>query len=135
MSTTDLSQRYGTHAPTSRRWVVGAVAALVLLFGGWLAWVTVVQADPDVASGNLTWDDEATTDNEITGSFTVDIADDVVEATCTLKALAKDRTTVGSLTFTVPRGTTRVEQAVATERKAVSLELLGCTAPGQNRPR
>lgn len=135
MTTTDLAARYGTTRPGRRPWVVGSVVALALVFGGWLAWVTVVQADPDVASGNLTWDNAETTENQIVARFTVDMADDVAEATCSLKALAKDKTTVGVLTFVVPRGTTQVEQGVATERKAVSLELLGCTAPGQNRPR
>ena len=135
MTSTDLAARYGTAGSPGRRWLLAAVVALVLVFGGWLAWVTVVQADPDVASGNLTWDDEATTDNEITARFTVDMADDVREAMCTLNAYGTDRTVVGSLTFAVPRGTTQVEQPVATERKAVRLELIGCTAPGQNRPR
>lgn len=135
MSSTDLAARYGTSESPGRRWLRGAVVVLVLAFGGWLTWVTVVQADPDVASGNLTWDDDATTDNEITARFSVDMADDVREATCTLNAYGIDRTVVGSLTFVVPRGTSRVEQSVATERKAVRLELIGCTAPGQNRPR
>lgn len=137
MTTTDLAARYGTPAPWRRRLLLGTVATVVLAFGGWLTWVTVVQADPSVASGNLVYDASAptTTNQQIIASFDIDMADDVTEATCTLEAQARDHVTVGYLSFVVPAGTTRVEQPIATERRAAHVELLGCTAPGQGRPR
>ena len=61
------------------------------------------------------------------------LADDGVVASCTLRAFAEDHTVVGELVF-APKGG-KSDQSVRTERRATSVELLGCTAPGQNRPR
>ncbi|WP_139977955.1 DUF4307 domain-containing protein [Nocardioides litoris] len=132
-----LAERYGAPSPHRRRLFVGAVVAVLVAAAGWLAWVVLVQASPDVASGNLTFD-TPTSDREITARFTIDMAEGVDEATCTLEAYGKQgatRVLVGSRTFTVPAGTTRVEETVATERRAEAVELVGCTAPGQQRPR
>ena len=60
------------------------------------------------------------------------LEDDVV-ASCTLRAFADDHTTVGELAFEPVDG--RNEVTVRTERRATSVTLLGCTAPGQPRPR
>ena len=54
-------------------------------------------------------------------------------ASCTLRAFAEDHTVVGELVFVPEDG--RSDQDVRTERRATSVELLGCTAPGQNHPR
>ncbi|WP_340540970.1 DUF4307 domain-containing protein [Nocardioides sp. GXZ039] len=133
MTSTDLADRYGT-APTWRRPALLACAAVVVLaFGGWLAWTTLIQANPSAASGELTFD--IVDDRHATARFTLD-KDDDVEATCTLKAYAEDHVLVGNVSFKVPPGTSgRIEQDVATDRRATSVELVGCTAPGQNRPR
>jgi hypothetical protein len=72
--------------------------------------------------------------HEVTATVHVDLADDDVEATCLLRAYAEDHTIVGELPFT-PTRSGRTEQTVRTERLATSVELIGCTAPGQNRPR
>jgi hypothetical protein len=43
---------------------------------------------------------------------------------------------VGELSFTPEYGADQpLEETVRTERRATSLELIGCTAPGQSRPR
>ena len=44
-----------------------------------------------------------------------------------------DHTTVGEVAFTPTDGLNEV--VVRTERRATTVEKLGCTAPGQNRPR
>ena len=55
------------------------------------------------------------------------------DATCTVEALADDHSVVGELHFTPTSGTNQV--TVRTERIATAVELPGCTAKGQDRPR
>ena len=50
-----------------------------------------------------------------------------------MRAYAEDHTSVGELAFTPADGDNEV--VVRTERRATSLEKIGCTAPGQPRPR
>ncbi len=131
--TTDLAERYGAPAPWRRRALVASSVVVVVLFAAWLAWTVWEQSRPLVASGELTF--EVVDDGTAVARFRVELRADDVEATCTLKAYAADHTLVGTVAFGVEPGATRVEQAVATERRATSVELVGCTAPGQNRPR
>lgn len=113
--------------------MVGA-AAVVLAFGAWLGWTTWVHARPAVASGELTFD--IVDANTAVARFTVELRDDGVDATCTLRAYAEDHTLVGTVSFAPePDADERVEQRIATDRLATSVELVGCTAPGQGRPR
>ena len=135
MTETDLAARYGTR-PAWQRWAVrGVVGAVVVALLALFVPVLLSLADPEVSSDGLVFDDSTATDRAISAEFVVDMADDVEEATCTLNAYGTDRTIVGSVTFVVPQGTTRVERTIATERRAVRVELVGCTAPGQSRPR
>jgi hypothetical protein len=134
VTTTDLATRYGAPAPWRTRALLGVTVVVVLAFAGWLGWATLDQANPDVASGDLTF--TIVDDGTALARFTVDLSDDDVEATCTLKAYAEDHSLVGSASFEPEPGPGDVvEQAVRTERRATSVELVGCTAPGQNRPR
>jgi hypothetical protein len=129
-----LTERYGVRAPWRRRVLVGACAVVVATFGAWLAWTVAGHASPDVASELVAF--------EIVDDYTVDAALDIefddgeVEATCLLRAFAEDHTVVGELSFTPDPGAgPRFEESVRTERRATSVESLGCTAPGQPRPR
>ena len=128
-----LAERYGAPAPWRRPVLLAAIAVLVLVSGGWLAWTVWEQASPPVASGELTF--TVVDDNTANARFVVDLEDGVV-ATCTVRAYAEDHTLVGTVSFT-PQPTTagRVSQDVSTDRRATSVELVGCTAPGQPRPR
>ncbi|WP_148614283.1 DUF4307 domain-containing protein [Nocardioides rubriscoriae] len=131
---TDLAARYGAPAPWRRRAVVVSALVVVLAFAGWLGWATLAQATPDVASGDLTFD--IVDDSTAIARFTVDLSDDSVRATCTVRAYAEDHTLVGSASFAPDPGPGGVvQQEVRTERRATTVELVGCTAPGQNRPR
>ncbi|WP_137294159.1 DUF4307 domain-containing protein [Nocardioides dongxiaopingii] len=133
MSDTDLADRYGTRATWRRPALLAAVVVVVLAAAAVLGWIIKGQADPDVASGQLTFD--VVDDRTASARFTVD-KDDDVEATCTLKAYAEDHNLVGTVSFVVQPGTSgMVERDVATDRRATSVELVGCTAPGQSRPR
>lgn len=130
---TDLAARYGRPAPWRRRVLLGSAAVVVLAFGGWLGWATLAQADPDVASGDLTF--TIVDDGTALARFTVE-AKAGVDATCTVRAYAEDHTLVGSASFRPDPGPGGVvEQRVRTERRATTVELVGCTAPGQGRPR
>lgn len=127
-----LAERYG--ARSSRRWVAVAVGAVVgLVFLSWLAWATVFHATPGVTSELVGWD--VTGDDQVVARLRVDVEDGVT-GECRLRAMAADHTVVGEVAFEVSAGDGRVvEQPIRTERRATSVERIGCTAPGQPRPR
>ena len=128
----DLHDRYGAPAPWRRAVVVGACVVLVAAFLGWLGWTIWSQSTPEVESDLLGYSIEG--EHAAKATVQVRLADDVVDATCTLRAYAEDHTVVGELSFT-PSGEGRVEETVRTERRATSVDLVGCTSAGQNRPR
>lgn len=128
------TDRYGAPAPWRRRVLIAACVAVALAFGGWLAWTSVSHSTPDVESALVGFE----TVDEHTATAVVDVefgGDDVV-ATCLLRALAVDHSVVGELSFMAePAGGTRYEETVRTERRATSVDLVGCTTPDQSRPR
>jgi hypothetical protein len=126
----DLAARYGTPSPLRRRVTVLLVVALAAAALGWLAWTAFFHASPPVESALSSY--EIASDNEVTAVVQVSLADDTV-ASCRVRALADDHSTVGELAFEPVDGANRV--TVRTERRATSVTLLGCTAPGQPRPR
>ena len=91
----------------------------------------VTYTTPDVTSDLVSF--EVTDDHETRARLDVRLGEDDVEATCRLRAFAEDHTPVGELAFTPVRGTNEV--VIRTERRATTVEKLGCTAPGQPRPR
>jgi hypothetical protein len=128
-----LAQRYGAPAPWRRRatWVVSGVVAAAFL--GWLAWTIADQSTLPVESDLVSFDIV----DEHASSAVVDVrvADDATNVSCLLRAFAEDHHVVGELSFTPDEGDDRTEQTVRTERRATSVELIGCTADGQARPR
>jgi hypothetical protein len=107
---------------------------VVLAFLGWLGWTTWEHATPRVDSELVSFDivDEHTA----TAVLQIEFADDDVEASCTLRAIAEDHSSVGDLSFTPdPREGGRFEVTIRTERRATSVESVGCTTDGQSRPR
>ena len=128
---TDLADRYGAPAPWRRRVTVGVCVVLVAAFLGWLGWTIWDQSTPQVRSEIVGY--KVVDEHLSTATVEVRLADDDVVASCTLRAYAEDHTVVGELVFTPVDG--QSEQDVRTERLATSVELLGCTAPGQSRPR
>jgi len=129
-----LADRYGTSARRSRGPLLALVVVVVLAFGGWLTWTIVDQADPAVASGDLTF--TIVDGGTATASFVVDLRDDDVVASCRLRAYAEDHSLVGQVDFRPDLSAgDRVTREISTDRRATSVELDGCTAPGQPRPR
>jgi hypothetical protein len=129
---TDLADRYGAPAPWRRRALLSASVALAAAFLGWLGWTIWAQSTPQVESAMVGYD--VVDEHAVAATVRIDLADDDVEATCLLRAFAEDHTVVGELSF-APTGSGRTEQTVRTERRATSVQLVGCTAPGQNRSR
>ncbi|WP_210438640.1 DUF4307 domain-containing protein [Nocardioides xinjiangensis] len=129
--TTDLADRYG--APPRWRRPVTVGVAVVLAAAGltWLAWTAWFHSTPVVTSEVVTY--EVASDHEMRARVDVELGADDVEASCRVRAYAEDHTTVGELAFTPVDGTNEV--VIRTERRATTVEKLGCTAEGQPRPR
>jgi hypothetical protein len=127
---TDLADRYGVPSPVRRRLLVAAVVLVAAVFLGGLAWTALFHASPWVESELTSY--EVVDDGSAAAVVSVSLADGVV-ASCRIRAFADDHTTVGELAFEPVDG--RNEVTLRTERRATSVTLLGCTAPGQPRPR
>ncbi|GAB2875832.1 DUF4307 domain-containing protein [Nocardioides pacificus] len=126
-----LAERYGRRSFSRKTVVLLAVltpiaAAIVVM----VAWAGFDQASPDVQSSQVTF--EVVDEHTARTSVEVQLKDGV-EAECRVRALAADKTAVGDLAFTPVDGRNDVE--IRTERRATSVELLGCTTEDQNRPR
>ena len=128
---TDLTDRYGAPRPGRRRALAAACVVVAAAFLGWLGWTIWDQSTPQVRSTLVGY--EVVDQHTATATIDVRLADAGVRASCTLRAYAEDHTVVGELALRPTDG--RSTQTVRTERRATSVELVGCTAPGQNRPR
>ncbi|MEQ6900511.1 DUF4307 domain-containing protein [Nocardioides sp. YIM 152588] len=129
-----LQQRYGAPSRGARLVVavVGGVIVAALLV--WLAWATMFNADPPVASQELTHD--ILDDHTATITVRLKYGDEPVDAACTIRAIAHDKTVVGEITVHPdPAEGPDHTYEVSTDRRATTVEWLGCTAPGQPRPR
>ncbi|MEO7448282.1 MAG: DUF4307 domain-containing protein [Humibacillus sp.] len=135
VSTDPLAARYGRPGPARRRGLVVAAAFLALVGLAWVGWVVWSQSTPEVQSSLRTYDVVDTHRADASVAVRARSAD--VEASCQLRAYGADRTTVGELNFDVTgvEGTEVREVTLRTERRASSVQLVGCTADGQNRPR
>jgi hypothetical protein len=129
-----LSQRYGAPSAGARRLLVIATAVVAVVFLGWLGWTVYEHTTPRVTSELETFSIDD--DHHVTAVLVVSLDDADVKASCTLRAYAEDHSTVGELTFTPdPAEGRRQVETIRTERRATSVEKVGCTAPGQDRPR
>ena len=128
--TTDLADRYGAPARWRRPVTITLAVALAVVGLGWLGWTAWFHSTPATTSELITF--EVTSDYEVAARLDVQL-DDGVDASCRLRALAEDKTAVGELEFSPVVGVNEV--VIRTERRATSVEKLGCTAPDQPRPR
>ena len=133
----DLAERYGAPSRARRPLVVGAVAVVGLVALAWLVWVVLVQSRPQVSSQLVGFTVRG--EHAARASFTVVRRDESVRASCLLRAFASDHAVVGELTVPVAGRTggtqSQLTRTVRTEREATTVDLVGCTAPGQSAPR
>ena len=102
---------------------------------GWLVWAVWLQSHPQVESALQSYDvvDSHTVKARVeTRTRSTDVVAD-----CVVRAYGGDHSTVGELDFRVTgvQGSHRRTVTMRTERPAVSVEMVGCTAKGQSRPR
>ena len=110
--------------------LIAAVVVLGVVFLGWVAWVAWVHGTPAAESELVGF--EVQSDSSAVAHIDVQLEDDV-SASCRVRAFAEDHTTVGEVSFTPEQG--RNDIVVRTERRATSIDLVGCTTPDQERPR
>jgi hypothetical protein len=131
----DLAERYGAPSRHRRPLLVAGVALLAAAGVAWVVWVSVFHSRPEVTSELVGFD--VAGQHTATATFTVVRRDADVRASCLLRAVAADHAVVGELTVAVDSGpaSSSVRSTVRTERRATSVDLVGCTAPDQSRRR
>ena len=131
----DLAARYGTPSRARRPVVVGLVVLVAVSGLAWLFWVISFHGRPQVTSEMVGFEVEG--QHVVQARFTVVRRDADVTASCLLRAYADDHSVVGEVTVPVTglRTNRRVSASVRTERLATTVDLVGCTAPGQKQAR
>ncbi|HET6563709.1 MAG TPA: DUF4307 domain-containing protein [Marmoricola sp.] len=132
---TDLEQRYRGPSRAHRAVALVAIAAMVLSGIGFLGWSVFFHSTPEVTSRLTAF--HVVDDHEVTADIAVGRKSQFTEAACLLRAIAEDHTVVGEVTVPVVDGPEEraIRVPIRTERRATSVELVGCTTPDQPRPR
>ena len=131
-----MAQRYGTTGRSQRRLGVTAAALLAVAGLGWIVWATASDARPVVSSQLVSF--TVASPHAASARLVVSRRSRDVAVSCLLRASAEDHTVVGELTFTVDASspaTVTLHKDLRTERTATSLDLVGCTADGQDQRR
>ncbi len=132
--TADLMRdRYGRRGPG--RAVLALAVTVAAVFLGWLAWATWSHATPTVESELLGYTvvDEHAATARVDVALRTDLDAEAAGVRCLVRATSVDHTPVGELSWVPSDG--RQEVTIRTERLATSVELVGCTASDQPRPR
>ena len=132
---TDLQQRYRTPRTATRVLALVLIVAMVASGVGFLAWSVLFHSTPMVSSQLTSWEIED--DHLAVGDIVVARESQFTEASCRLRAIAADHTVVGEVTVPVTDGPAEqsLQVEIRTEREATTVQNIGCTAPGQPRPR
>jgi hypothetical protein len=130
-----MASRYGGESPRRRRAVIVASGVVGVLALAWLAWAGWSESTPDVESNLESF--EVLDTHSVQATVVVDMRADDVTANCLVRAVGTDHSVVGERNFEVSadRGASRQDVTLRTERRATSVELIGCTSPDQPRPR
>ena len=133
--TDQLTDRYGRSDASRRRAVALGSGLVGLVALAWLGWVIWFQSTPEVRSSLQSF--EVVDVHQVTADVIVQTSSEEVRANCLVRAYAEDHSVVGELNFEVKDLSDRTVREVSfrTERAATSVELVGCTAEGQSRPR
>ncbi len=132
----ELAQRYGAPSPLRRPLVVTGVAVLAAAGLGWLLWAMLVHGNPQARSQLVGFHIHG--EHAADARFTVVRQDRGVRASCLLRAYAADHAVVGERE--VPVGPARpatvtLDRRVRTERRATTVDLVGCVTKDQHQPR
>jgi hypothetical protein len=133
---TELQERYyRSPRPATRVMALVIIVALVASGVSFLAWAMLFQSTPKVTSELSSWD--IRDDHVVIAYLGVERETQFTEASCRLRAVAADHSVVGEVTVPVTSGPAQqtVEVEIRTERRATSIEKIGCTAPDQPQPR
>ena len=130
-----MAGRYGAQTPRRRRAVILASGVVGMLALAWLAWAGWSQSTPDVESNLQSF--EVVDSHSVEATVVVDIRSEGVTANCLVRAVGTDHSVVGERNFEVTgdSGASRHDVTLRTERRATSVEMIGCTSPDQSRPR
>jgi hypothetical protein len=126
-----MSERYAAPPAWRRRATIVGVVLVALVGLGWLAWAAYDESNPQVQSQLVGY--HVVDEHSVTARVDVRVASGTSGASCTVEALADDHSVVGELHFRPSAGTNEV--TVRTERMATSVDVPGCVADGQSRPR
>jgi len=125
-----MAARYGTPGPGRRRLLVGVVGMLAAVALGWLVWVAFVHSTPQASSELVAF--EVVDDHTATAALVVRM-EAGTDVTCVVQAASVDGAGVGRLSFKAVPG--RNDVTLRTERRATTVDKIGCTTPDQSRPR
>jgi Domain of unknown function (DUF4307) len=126
-----MTERYAAPPAWRRPVTIVAVVLAALLGLGWLAWAAYEESTPQVQSQLVGY--HVVDEHSATARIDVRVASGASGASCTVEALADDHSVVGELHFRPTSGTNEV--TVRTQRLATSVDVPGCVADGQDRPR
>ena len=128
---TDLAKRYGAPSPQRRRTLIALVGVLAALGLAWLAWAAVYQSTPQVRSELKGF--EVVDAHTAKAVLIIDRDSSDVVATCIVRAVSEDHQVVGEANLVIRGGAEdqNLDITIRTERRATTVERLGCTAPGQ----
>jgi hypothetical protein len=126
-----LAERYAAPPRWRRRATIVGVVLVAVVALGWVAWAAYVEATPKVESQLNGF--QVVDAHSVTAHLDVSLAHGTTGASCTVEALAADHSVVGELHFRPRSGANDV--TVRTDRLATSVDVPGCIAHGQNRPR
>ena len=131
----DLQERYRRPSRVQRVLALVVITALVVSGVGLLAWTVVFASNPKVTSQLTAF--SVADEHEAVATIAVKRESKFTEASCRLRAISEDHTVVGELRVPVVDGPQEqsLQVRIRTERKATTVELVGCTAPDQARPR
>ncbi len=135
VKTDEVADRYGAPSPRRRRAVIIASGVVGVVALAWLAWAAWFQSTPSVQSSLRSF--EVVDSHSASAVIAVNTSSEDVSANCLVRAFGEDHSVVGELNFKVAgvSDTALREVSLRTERKATSVDLVGCTAAGQKRPR
>ncbi|MEV5001243.1 DUF4307 domain-containing protein [Nocardioides sp. LML1-1-1.1] len=136
MSTTDdsLAARYGAPSRVRRVGRLALAVGVVVAFLGWLGWAILFHSNPEISSEEI--GHEIIDDHTATIQVRIQMDEDLKDPRCSLRAISHDKAVVGETTYVPDPGKGQVQDIeVRTDRRATTVEWLGCKADGQPRYR